>query len=70
MSARTSLPEKKLAKALDRINRAQSRFARRYPGDSGARGLSLPIFILTQRQPSRSTQRMNPAAWKRLLSSM
>ena len=37
MSARTSLPEKKLAKALDRINRAQSRFLRRYPGDSGAR---------------------------------
>jgi citrate lyase beta subunit len=37
MSARTSLPEKKLAKALDRINRAQSRFVRRYPGDSGAR---------------------------------
>jgi citrate lyase beta subunit len=37
MSARTSLPEKKLAKALDRIDRAQSRFLRRYPGDSGAR---------------------------------
>ncbi|HET9988692.1 MAG TPA: hypothetical protein VFQ65_09225 [Kofleriaceae bacterium] len=37
MSARTSLPEKKLAKALDRIERAQSRFSRRYPGDSGAR---------------------------------
>jgi citrate lyase beta subunit len=37
MSARTSLPEKKLAKALDRIERAQSRFLRRYPGDSGAR---------------------------------
>jgi len=37
MSARTSLPDKKLAKALDRIERAQSRFARRYPGDSGAR---------------------------------
>jgi len=37
MSARTSLPDKKLAKALDRIERAQSRFARQYPGDSGAR---------------------------------
>ncbi|MEP6864910.1 MAG: phosphoenolpyruvate kinase, partial [Deltaproteobacteria bacterium] len=37
MSVRTSLPEKKLAKALDRIERAQSRFLRRYPGDSGAR---------------------------------
>jgi citrate lyase beta subunit len=37
MSARTSLPEKKLAKALDRIERAQSRFSRQYPGDSGAR---------------------------------
>ncbi|MEO8550711.1 MAG: phosphoenolpyruvate kinase [Kofleriaceae bacterium] len=37
MSARTSLPEKKLAKALDRIDRAQTRFAKRYPGDSGAR---------------------------------
>ncbi len=37
MSARTSLPEKKLAKALDRIERAQSRFLERYPGDSGAR---------------------------------
>ena len=37
MSARTSLPEKKLAKALDRIDRAQTRFSRRYPGDSGAR---------------------------------
>jgi citrate lyase beta subunit len=37
MAARTSLPEKKLAKALDRIDRAQTRFSRRYPGDSGAR---------------------------------
>ena len=37
MSARTSLPEKKLAKAVDRIDRAQARFLRRYPGDSGAR---------------------------------
>ena len=37
MSAPTSLPDKKLAKALDRIERAQSRFARQYPGDSGAR---------------------------------
>ena len=37
MSARTSLPEKKLAKALDRIDRAQTRFLHRYPGDSGAR---------------------------------
>jgi hypothetical protein len=37
MSVRTSLPEKKLAKVLDRIERAQARFAGRYPGDSGAR---------------------------------
>ena len=37
MSVRTSLPEKKLAKALDRVQRAQHRFYRRYPGDSGAR---------------------------------
>src|ERR1041385_3100206 len=36
-AVRTSLPEKKLAKALDRVNRAQARFWRRYPGDSGAR---------------------------------
>jgi citrate lyase beta subunit len=38
MSAvRTSLPDKKLEKALGRVQRAQSRFWRRYPGDSGAR---------------------------------
>jgi citrate lyase beta subunit len=37
MAVRTSIPDKKLAKALDRINRAQARFYRRYPGDSGAR---------------------------------
>jgi citrate lyase beta subunit len=37
MSARTSLPEKKLAKALERVDRAQQRFWRRYPGDSGVR---------------------------------
>jgi citrate lyase beta subunit len=36
-AVRTSLPEKKLSKALDRVNRAQDRFWRRYPGDSGAR---------------------------------
>jgi hypothetical protein len=35
-AVRTSLPEKKLAKALDRVNRAQTRFWHRYPGDSGA----------------------------------
>ncbi len=37
MAVRTSIPDKKLAKALDRIDRAQARFYRRYPGDSGAR---------------------------------
>jgi citrate lyase beta subunit len=37
MSARTSIPEKKLEKTLDRVHRAQGRLLRRYPGDSGAR---------------------------------
>src|SRR6185503_417455 len=37
MSVRTTLPEKKLQKALDRVNRAQARVLARYPGDSGAR---------------------------------
>ncbi|NVB82297.1 MAG: phosphoenolpyruvate kinase [Kofleriaceae bacterium] len=37
MAVRTTLPEKKLAKALDRVHRAQDRFSHRYPGDSGAR---------------------------------
>ncbi|MBA3538260.1 MAG: phosphoenolpyruvate kinase [Deltaproteobacteria bacterium] len=37
MTARTTLPEKKLAKALDRVNRAQARVLEQYPGDSGAR---------------------------------
>jgi hypothetical protein len=37
MAARTSLPDKKLEKALDRVNRAMGRHMRRYPGDSGAR---------------------------------
>ncbi len=37
MSVTTSLPDKKLGKALDRIHRAQGRFLQRYPGDSGAR---------------------------------
>jgi citrate lyase beta subunit len=37
MSARTSLSDKKLQKTLARAGRAQARFARRYPGDSGAR---------------------------------
>ncbi len=37
MAVRTTLSEKKLQKALDRIHRAQARVARRYPGDGGAR---------------------------------
>ena len=37
MTVRTSLPEKKLQKTLDRVQRAQARVAERYPGDSGAR---------------------------------
>jgi len=37
MSVRTSLSDKKLAKALARVHRAQERFLARYPGDSGAR---------------------------------
>lgn len=37
MTARTSLPEKKLSKALDRVNKAAERVLERYPGDSGAR---------------------------------
>jgi citrate lyase beta subunit len=34
---RTSLSDKKLAKVLDRVQRAQAKVAKRYPGDSGAR---------------------------------
>ena len=34
---RTTLSEKKLSKALDRVNKAQVRVLSRYPGDSGAR---------------------------------
>jgi len=37
MSVRTSLPEKKLNKALDRVQKAQLRVLSLYPGDSGAR---------------------------------
>ena len=37
MAARTSIPDKKLAKALDRVHRAQDRVMQLYPGDSGAR---------------------------------
>jgi len=37
MPVRTSLPEKKLQKALERVQRAQNRVLARYPGDSGAR---------------------------------
>jgi len=37
MSARTTLPEKKLHKVLDRVHRAQAKVAERYPGDSGVR---------------------------------
>src|SRR6186997_2630145 len=37
MAVRTSIPDKKLSKALARVDRAQSRFWERYPGDSGAR---------------------------------
>jgi citrate lyase beta subunit len=37
MSVRTSLSEKKLQKALARIQRAQTGVSARYPGDSGAR---------------------------------
>jgi citrate lyase beta subunit len=33
----STLPEKKLQKALDRVQRAQARVLDRYPGDSGAR---------------------------------
>ena len=37
MAARTSIPDKKLSKALDRVQRAQDRVMHLYPGDSGAR---------------------------------
>jgi len=37
MAVRTTLSDKKLQKALDRVQRAQSRVLARYPGDSGAR---------------------------------
>jgi citrate lyase beta subunit len=37
MSVRTSFPEKKLAKALHRVERVQSQLVRRYPGESGNR---------------------------------
>ncbi|MEJ7603223.1 MAG: hypothetical protein WKG01_35375 [Kofleriaceae bacterium] len=37
MSVRTSLSDKKLQKALDRVHKAQDRVLARYPGDSGAR---------------------------------
>ncbi|MDX2089882.1 MAG: hypothetical protein SFX73_18650 [Kofleriaceae bacterium] len=37
MPVRTTLSDKKLSKALDRVMRAQSRVLDQYPGDSGAR---------------------------------
>lgn len=37
MSVRTTLPPKKLSKALDRVQSAQAEVAELYPGDSGAR---------------------------------
>lgn len=37
MPVRTSLPEKKMQKAIGRVRRAQARVSQRYPGDSGAR---------------------------------
>jgi len=37
MSKRTSLSDKNLAKVLDRVDEAQRRVSKRYPGDSGAR---------------------------------
>jgi citrate lyase beta subunit len=37
MTVRTSLSEKKLSKALDRVHRAQEEVFELYPGDSGAR---------------------------------
>jgi citrate lyase beta subunit len=37
MSPRTTLPAKKLSKALDRVHTAQAEVADLYPGDSGAR---------------------------------
>ncbi len=37
MSVRTTLSEKKINKALDRVQKAQVRVLSRYPGDSGAR---------------------------------
>ncbi|HEU0029775.1 MAG TPA: hypothetical protein VFQ53_04010 [Kofleriaceae bacterium] len=37
MAVRTTLSDKKLQKALDRVQRAQERVFERYPGDSGAR---------------------------------
>jgi citrate lyase beta subunit len=36
-TARTSLSDKKLAKVLERVQRAQAKVFERYPGDSGAR---------------------------------
>ncbi len=37
MSVRTTLPAKKLSKALDRVQKAQTEVAELYPGDTGAR---------------------------------
>lgn len=37
MAVRTTLSDKKLQKALERVNKAQERVLARYPGDSGAR---------------------------------
>jgi citrate lyase beta subunit len=37
MSVRTTLPPKKLSKALDRVQEAQTEVAELYPGDTGAR---------------------------------
>jgi citrate lyase beta subunit len=57
MSARTSLPDKKLAKALDRVQRAQARFWERYPGDSGARQAVHTVYggahLFTAETPSK-----------------
>jgi citrate lyase beta subunit len=66
MSARTTLSDKKLGKALGRVSDAHDRFTRRYPGDSGARQAVHTVYGGAHLFKSDTAQKLGELALKAL----
>lgn len=68
METKTTLPTKKLSRALQQVESAQTEFTRRYPGDSGARQPVHTVYGGAQLYSADTTRKLGQLALRAMSS--